>query len=557
MATTLEALFTSALDKYDAENSYNIRVEKEYTSATASNYVFKGLSFFTEEISPYSTSVYEYEMDFKYNANGKITSVVFAQHSYYGTSYDFDTHSVADGAIANYSYYYDYSFTFGEKTEGTAPYDVASLVFTDYEVKTYSDYERTEEATTFDVEDNVYFSFVGSPEDSIDSPILESISGDRVCWASTGSTPNYIYLSNSGTATFTFVSASGIRKSVTITVKAPAPKEISFWGEIATVVPVNGLEALPSCDIEPYAADQSYEWKVVEGAEYGEIVYDAEYDVYSIKGLAAGTVKVQANSKVDPTIVTDVYEIDVLAAKTEAEMQTILTETDWAVNDGVIYFLNFNSDGTAVINFGYEAYYDPVTYDKIFATVETTYSFNWELDYSNGLINVTNGVWENRRTDGSYASFTDPVVTPSLLGDKVNVRFGEYYDYNFIEKLTTEEVKEAVVGQEFCAYFNSFHYAEIYFTVNAETVSVYTVKYDYSTGDQVRVNEVEFAYTWDADGNITLTATDLSYSLDLYGEVYNIVLDSKLVVENAFASYINLTFTCDSNTYTGRANKTS
>ena len=424
-------------------------------------------------------------------------------------------------------------------------------MFSSYEVKAYKDSERTEESTTFDVEDNMYFSFIGTPDTATaDKPIIESIEGDRVCWTSTGTSPNYIYLSSAGTATFTFVSAAGIRQSIEITVQAPAPESISFWDDMPEIVPVNGLVPLPSCDISPYAALQSYEWKVVEGAEYGEVVYNADADVFSIKGLTKGTVKVQANSTVNPEIVTDIYEIEVVEAKTAEEMHTVLTETDWAVNDGVIYHASFNTDGTAEINFGYEQYYDS-DYNRVTAENETKYTFNWALDYENGIINVTNGAWENRQENGNYATFTDPVITPSLLGEKVNINFGGYYNWDFVEAMSADELHEKFIGQEVSGYFMSFNYVEVYFSFTADTITMYQITYD-EEWNPVISNELTVGYSWNADGNIELAA-DTTLTVENYSGSYTITVNKVLEVEQAFGAYFMFNFTdADGNSYSER-----
>ena len=557
LATSLEALWECAFENYDAEYSYNLSATKTYSSAGVTDYVYSSISYISEVPSSWggAPSVYCYTIDLGYDANGKVNYALFAQDSYdsYSENYDFDLHMPI--AAPSSSYYTEYTFEFGELTEGEAPYTMSDIIFSDYEVKAYSDYAKTDEKTVYSVGDYIYFGFEGTPETACyEKPILESITGDRITWSSAGSSVNYISTSSAGTATFTFVSAAGIRKSIEITVKAPTPTSISFSGSMPSVLAVNGTEALPCCTTQPYAASNKHNWTIVEGADYAEITYNADEDAHYIKGLASGIVKVQAYALDDETITTPVYEIEVTEPKSEAEINTILTTTNWAVNDGVIYNLSFNTDGTGAIDFGYERTMDWETYEYVYATEKTLYTFNWELDYANGAFNITNGTWVNRMEDGNYSSFSDPVITPSLLGDKVNVNFGTYYNWDFTPAFSSEQLHAAIIGSEFYGYATSFHYADIYFEVGETAVSFYAKSYDYSAGGYIKSDIAEVEYTWDANNNIVLTGGDYAYSLNVYGEYYDIVISSTLEVETSFGSYINVTFTADGKSYTVKCN---
>ena len=540
MAKSLEALFAGAFENYDSEFSYGIAFEKQYTSATSSNFVYSSISYYTEPTSEWSTTVYKYTSEFTYDDAAKVTGVTFIQDTFYGVNYDFEAHTPI--AAANSSYKWTYSFEFGEKTESEKPYNVSSLLLTDYEVKSYRDSARTEEATEFEMEDNLYFSFIGTPETATaDLPIIESIVGDSICYTSAGSSPLYIYLSNAGTATFTFVSAGGIRKSIEITVKAPAPTGISFNADMPTVVPALVVVALPECNIAPYGADKSYEWKVVEGNEFAEVVYSEDTGLYSVKGVAAGIAKLQANSKVDPTIVTDVYEVEIVSPKTEAEMNTIITTTDWAFNDGTIYHAAFNTDGTAEIVLGKDGYYDSNS-NRVDNEEPTKFTFNWSLDYNNCSIVITNGTWVNRLEKGEYSSWTDPVITPSLLGEKININFGGSYNFDFVAAMTAEQLHEKFSDYVAEAYLFEFHYIDLYIEFAEDVITFYQQSYNSAAGGYVTKNVVEVEYTWNADGNIEL-AEAVTLQLDTYQESFTVVVSTVIEVEQVFGAYFYLSFT--------------
>ena len=557
LATSLEALWECAFENYDAEYSYNLSATKTYSSAGVTDYVYSSISYISEIPSSWggAPSVYCYTIDLGYDANGKVNYALFTQDSYdsYSENYDFDAHMPIDAPSS--SYFTEYTFEFGELTEGVAPYTMSDIIFSDYTVKTYTDYAHTNETTTFSVGEYIYFAFEGTPETACyEKPILESIEGDKITWSSAGSSVNYISTSSAGSATLTFVSAAGIRRSIDVTVKAPTPTSISFNGNMPSVLAVNGTEALPYCSTQPYQASNKHNWTIVEGADFAEITYDADSDTHYIKGLAAGIVKVQAYALDDETIVTPVYEIEVTEPKSEAELNTILTTTNWAVNDGAIYNLSFNTDGTGVIDFGFERTYDwEVGY--IDATEKTLYTFNWELDYANGAFIITEGTWAYRMENGNFADFGHPTITPSLLGDKVNVYFGSYYNWDFVAAYSSEELHSAITGSKFYGYFSSFHYADFYFRVNETTISFFAESY--VGGETVETDVASVEYTWDANNNIVLTGGDFAYSFNVYGTYYDIVISSTLTVETSFGSYINVSFTADGTTYTAKCNKTN
>ena len=550
-AKSLTGLFEGIFANYDPEYSYGVSYNTLVNGSEISILYF---SYYTEPTSEWSTTVYKYTSSIFFNTSSRIVGASFTQDAYYGSNYNFETHSpIAD---PNISYNWEYTFELGKKVEATAPYDVASLIYSDYEVKAYSDPTRTVEVTEFEASANLYFGFTGTPDTvTADKPIIESIDGDQICWTSTGLCPNYVYLSSSGTATFTFVSAAGVRKSIEITVKAPSPTGISCWADFPSVLSVGETLELPWVSVSPYTASQEIKWVIASGTECAETYYNAEFDTHYIRALATGTFTFYACPVADETITTEIYEIEIIEPKSEDEIKSILTSNTWVVNDGVIYSMTLSADGKGLINFGRESTYTPGI-GSVEAEVDTTYSFDYVLDYANAVINVSNGTWTNRSESGTFATFTDPVITPSLLGDKVTVSFGSYYSFDFIPALSEDEVKEAY-QTTFSGFFFQYDYLELSVEFSATHATFFAVTY--INGEETRKNEVSVEYTWNADGNIELVNGDLNYSAIKYFDydtetdiTTNIVIDSVLKVDKYLASYLSVTILADEVSYTAR-----
>ena len=554
MGTSIDGLIEAAFETFDEENSYNITFGTTYVDNSDFEGSVTSVSYFTEKITPYYSSVYEYSYSFGYDADGYLSYANFIQSTYDEGAYDYETHSLNYGYIPSGTYYYTYSFDFGTRaTETTLKYNIDELTFEDYEIKFYSDEECTIESTNFESGTSAYVKVTGTPEEvTTDSVMLYSVSNPEVSNASAGYVVESIRFRGEGESTFTFSSANGIKRSVTVTVTAPAPTEITCYPDFPAVLAVGDIVELPRASIRPYEASQEVRWVIATGTDCAE-VYE-ENDTYYIRALATGTFTFYACAAADETVRTEVFELSVVESKTEEELREILTSNVWACNDGLIYTMTLNAEGKGEINFGYETNYDPELGD-VPAEVETTYTFDYVFDYDNVTFTVSNGTWNNRSENGMYSSFTDPVISPSFLGDKVTVAFG-WLSLDFVPAYTEDEVKE-VYQSTYSGCFFQFEYLELSLEISETHVTFFTEAY-INNEDLIKC-EASVEYFWNADGKIELVGGDFAYDAYRYYDYENlcdvtvsIVIDSVLDVDVYLAAYLNVTIHVGTTSYTAR-----
>ena len=572
---TLESLVNGIFTEYDSDLCYNISISKKYVSSSDYEGFVNAISYFYELSTPdMGNKLYQYSAEFAFADNGSLSKMSLCQKTYNALDYDFDNHELSITGAATGAYFFDYGFNYGEiKAEETPVFDISSNLFTDFDVKFYSNSSRTEEITSTQKGNGVYLSAVGTPAEAKDIIVLASCT-DPALSSYIGRPVDDIYSyypEQIGEVTFVFSSAAGISKTVTFTVEAVAPTSISLdYGQtVPSILANNSSISLPTCNINPYNADQNYEWKIVEGSDYATIT--EEYGMYTLNAIATGEVKVQANALGYENIATDIYTITIVEAKSEEELRTALTSSAWVLSrDGNLYSLTLTENGKGTINFGKEICGRDSNWNYIYADVDTTYTFDYVLNYADSSLEISNDTWNNRQADGDYARYTStPAFTVELTGGSITATFsydwyGSVYsdDFKFTPAYTKEEVKAAA-----CATWSggidlgNWNNAYFYITLNSDnTGSIYLEGYDYVNYVPTEIGKTDFTYSWNDNNQIvinTLEGATFEYECEIQDPdtyewipaTYSISIDNTVDVDQLLCSSLTLTysFTCTNN----------
>ena len=536
---TLESLVNCIFEEYDSESCYNISISKKYVSSNDYEGVVNAISFFYEQVTPdMGNKLYYYSAEFGFEADGSLDKLLLCQKTYDANSYDFDTHSLNISGTPTGSYFYDYGFEFGVVTEEEAAlFDISANLFTDFEVKFYSNSGKTNEITEAQKGSAVYIKATGTPAEASDKVVLVSCTDDSLS-SYFGKPVDNIYSyypETTGEVKFVFASAAGITKTITLNVTAVEPTSIDARGEIPSILAVNASVELPSCSVQPYAADQEYEWKITDGANNATI--SEENGVYTLTGTASGTVKVQANVLNYSDIKTQEFSIEIVEAKTETELKTIMTTTEWVYNDyGIIYSLTLSEDGKGSINFGKEVTGRDAN-GPVFATVDTLYNFDYEFDYTSGVTTVSNGEWVNRQENGNFSQFKNPTIEILLTGDGINVTFSyDWYEmiyeteYNFTPACTPEDLKVKVVKTWSAdVELGNYNNAYFYLTFNDDnTGSIYLEGID-ENYNEIEISYTEFTYSWNENNQIVISTLE-NVVFEHNAEIYDYETDTSTPV---------------------------
>ena len=402
ITTSFEGIVNGIFNEYNEEQCYDIRFETSYSAFDANEGKVTSLSYVKAIYNPTfgDTKVFKYSAEFNFNSNDELGSLRMMQAQYNPAAFDVDNGCLEAGYLATSTTIYDYSFEYGELEENT-DFNIDDYVYTDYEIKFYKtreeeynyttseyDYIYSDEITDFSIEletgTTLYMQVTGTPETATDDkPVLVELSEYGAINKYVGSSFEEFTFQKEGEVTLTFESAKGIQKSYTFKTFAPTPESITLFSEIESTIAVNQEIYLPNCEIAPSNASQEYKWEILSGSEFAKLNFDGYK--YTLKGIAAGEVVLKASSIANPEVYTT-CEIEILDNLSEEELKEKLTTTSWGVKfRSLVYQLSLSNYGTGVINFGKES-------DD---GLEVTFTFNWELDYSTSIINVTKGEWHN------------------------------------------------------------------------------------------------------------------------------------------------------------------
>ena len=564
---TLESLVNGIFTEYDSDLCYNISISKKYVSSSDYEGFVNAISYFYELSTPdMGNKLFQYSAEFAFADNGSLSNMTLCQKTYNALDYDFDNHQLSITGAATGAYFFDYGFNYGEiKAEETPAFDIKSNLFTDFEVKFYSDSSRTQEITSAKKGSGVYIGAVGTPAEASDKIVLASCT-DPALSPYVGNPVDDIYSyypEQTGEVTFVFTSAAGISKTITFTVEAVTPTSISLdYGQtVPSTLANNSSISLPTCSINPYNADQNYEWKIIEGSDYATIT--EEYGMYTLNAIATGEIKVQANAVGYEDIATDVYTITIVDAKSEDELKAALTSTAWVLSqDSNLYSLTLTENGKGTFNFGKEICGRDANWNYIYADVDTTYTFDYVLNYADSSLEISNGAWNNRQADGDLARYNDPTIAVELTGGSITATFsfdwyGSVYstDYKFTPAYSNEELKAAAcatwVGDIDLGNWNT---ACFYITLNSDnTGSIYLEGYDYVNYEPIEIGKTDFTYSWNDNNQIvidTLEGVTFDCEVEIYDYetyesipvTYSISIGNTIDVESLLCANLTLSY---------------
>lgn len=463
--------------------------------------------------------------------NGKVVvGLNFSQAQYqedqetytWDTVWNTETNTFVEGAEPYNVVTNSYEFTYGDiVAEETPAYDINDFGYADFSLEFYAKMERKwatsellfsekiEEGTEIETQTTIYAKLIADEQKPSDR-LYASYKTDDGAYINFneayGQSFGELTFSKAGEQTVKLSTNLGVEKEYTFNIFAPEPEAIIVWDEIPENILLNETITLPECEIEPFNADQTYVWEVVEGTDCATIAYNEDMMAYELTAVAVGDIVVRAS--VPNTEIAEEFETTVVEPLSEEELAAKLVERKWFYDNYESAVLTLNEDKTGSVEFS--EYFDP----------QTVFTFNWEFDYENACLNLSNPNWsyftESSWSKGSlYSGNTPTFANVDLVGR--NITFTFYADYGdgepspdeivFTPAKPFEEVKSSFENAVYQSMINEEDlYLSIFIIFNSDgTGRFYTLDNDW--------NEVPISnFSWSWDGETIVLSEDIVFT---------------------------------------------
>ena len=235
------------------------------------------------------------------NEEGMLTSYAFESNDYDTNGYDFTNHVLKEGASPVETLQHEMKQEAGDRKECSSfPLYPSQCYFTSYQVDVTSANSKTNNSVY--VGDYLSFgisnSLPNTATNKIDAISFQSSDNENVVkYSSQGG----LRALKEGEANLTFVSSNGVTSSTHVSVSYQEASSIAFSSTKNSVKVGDSLKGIQA-EILPSSANPSYSLEIVSGEEYATLSYDETSKSYSLNGLSAGDVILEAKSKASPTL---------------------------------------------------------------------------------------------------------------------------------------------------------------------------------------------------------------------------------------------------------------
>ena len=538
MGRDIVSLSQSIFDSYNVENCYNAAFtygEATVDGSTTTTFAFD--QYIADPMGRITLSTYSCTFVFDGDV---VVGLNFSQSQYqedqetykWDTVWNTETNTFVEGAEPYNVVTNHYEFTYGDVVaEETPAYDVNDYGYEDFSLEFYTEMTRDwststvtfsgkiEEGTEIETQTTIYAKLIADEQKPSDRlyATYKTDDGAYVNFSDAyGQSFGEFRFSKAGEQKVKLSTNLGIEKEYTFNVFAPAPEAIMVYDDLPTNVLLNETITLPECEIDPYNADQTYVWEVVEGTDCATIAYNEDMMAYELTAVAVGDVIIRA--AVPNTEIAEEFEMTIIEPLSEEVMAAKLVERKWVFqNYEGLSILSLNEDNTGSVVFGEYG-------------VQTVFAFNWEFDYENASLNLSNPNWtydtENSWSKGSLFNANTPSSAHVDLAGR-NVAFTFYADYGyggepspqeyiFTPGKSFEEVKEIVVDQPYQSGLETDNfYMSLFVIFNSDgTGKFYSTKWDDTLMADVE-DKVFATFTWSWDGENIVLNEDVTFSTTL------------------------------------------
>lgn len=348
---------------------------------------------------------------------GMLTSYTFESNDYDSNGYDFTNHALKEGATPYESVQHEMNQEAGDRNECSSfPLYPSQCYFTSYQVDVTSVNAIMDNSVyvgdylSFDISN----SLPNTATKTIDSVSFQSSDNENVVkYSSQGG----LRAIGEGEANLTFVSSNGVTSSTHVTVSYQEVSSIAFASIKNSVKVGDTLEGIQA-EILPVSANPSHSMEIVSGGEYATLSYNETNKSYSLTGISAGDVVLEAKSLASPTLTVQ-KTFHIYNEITEEDVPSVLLSHKYkaTAQSSKDYIYEFKEDGKGKVVDRLDEYastYATFTYtvSGFAITLSDVKIVDKNLLYSIGNLTLdASGLYLTGKLQTSSSSYTNKTYT--------------------------------------------------------------------------------------------------------------------------------------------------